>query len=67
MRGPAEAEPWLLSTLFEQAHEKKFGRRRWLGQEAAGPKIWEGSGVGGCGSKPMVPFWGRCTTHFGLF
>ena len=18
----------------------------------------------GCGSKPMVPFWGRCTTHF---
>ena len=21
----------------------------------------------GCRSKPMVPFWGRCTTHFGLF
>ena len=21
----------------------------------------------GCGSKPMVPFWGRCTTHFTLF
>ena len=21
----------------------------------------------GCGSKPMVPSWGRCTTHFGLF
>ena len=21
----------------------------------------------GCGSKPMVPFWVRCTTHFGLF
>ena len=21
----------------------------------------------GCGSKPMVPFWGRCTTHFSLF
>ena len=20
----------------------------------------------GHGSKPMVPFWGRCTTHFGL-
>ena len=20
----------------------------------------------GCGSKPMVPFWGRCTTHFSL-
>ena len=19
---------------------------------------------GRCGSKPMVPFWGRCTTHF---
>ena len=18
----------------------------------------------GCGSKPVVPFWGRCTTHF---
>ena len=22
--------------------------------------IWQ------CGSKPMVPFWGRCTTHFSL-
>ena len=21
----------------------------------------------GCGSKPMVPFWGRCTTHFNPF
>ena len=21
----------------------------------------------GCGSKQMVPFWGGCTTHFGLF
>ena len=21
----------------------------------------------GCGSKPMVPFWGRCTTHFSEF
>ena len=21
----------------------------------------------GCGSKPMVSFWGRCTTHFSLF
>ena len=21
----------------------------------------------GCGSKPTVPFWGRCTTHFSLF
>ena len=21
----------------------------------------------GCGSKPMVPFWGRCTTHFGTY
>ena len=21
----------------------------------------------GCGSKPMVPVWGRCTTHFSLF
>ena len=21
----------------------------------------------GCGSKPMVPFWDRCTTHFSLF
>ena len=21
----------------------------------------------GCGSKPMVPFWGRCTTHFSQF
>ena len=21
----------------------------------------------GRGSKPIVPFWGRCTTHFGLF
>ena len=21
----------------------------------------------GCGSKPMVPFWGRCASHFGLF
>ena len=21
----------------------------------------------GCGSKPMVPFWGRCTTHLSLF
>ena len=21
----------------------------------------------GCMSRPMVPFWGRCTTHFGLF
>ena len=21
----------------------------------------------GCGSKPIVPFWGRCTTHFSLF
>ena len=21
----------------------------------------------GCGSKPMVQFWGRCTTHFCLF
>ena len=20
--------------------------------------------ISGCGSKPMVPFWGRCTTHF---
>ena len=20
----------------------------------------------GCGSKPMVPLWGRCTTHVGL-
>ena len=20
--------------------------------------------INGCGSKPMVPFWGRCTTHF---
>ena len=20
----------------------------------------------GCGSKPMVPFWGRCTAHFSL-
>ena len=23
--------------------------------------------VYGCGSKPMLPFWGRCTTHFSLF
>ena len=23
-------------------------------------------GMFGCGSKPMVPFWGRCTTHFRL-
>ena len=23
--------------------------------------------VYGCGSKPMVPLWGRFTTHFGLF
>ena len=21
----------------------------------------------GCGSKPVVPFWGRCTTYFSLF
>ena len=21
----------------------------------------------GCGSQPMIPFWGRCTTHFSLF
>ena len=21
----------------------------------------------GCGSKPIVPIWGRCTTHFSLF
>ena len=24
----------------------------------------EGKRRFGCGSKPMVPFWGRCTTHF---
>ena len=24
-------------------------------------------GLPGCGSKPMVPFWGGCTTHFSLF
>ena len=23
--------------------------------------------LSGCGSKPMVPFWGRCSTHFSLF
>ena len=23
----------------------------------------EVGGQCGCGSKPMVPFWGRCTTH----
>ena len=26
-----------------------------------------GLSPGGYGSKPMVPFWGRCTTHFSLF
>ena len=26
-------------------------------------KMWE---AGGCGSKRMVPFWGRCTTYFSL-
>ena len=25
------------------------------------------SDTNGCGSKPMVPFWGRCTTHFSPF
>ena len=26
-----------------------------------------GGALNGCGSKPMVPFWGRCTTQFSLF
>ena len=26
--------------------------------------LWGMSGDGGHGSKPMVPFWDRCTTHF---
>ena len=30
-------------------------------------KSAEGGFLLGCGSKPMVPFWGRCTTHFSLF
>ena len=29
---------------------------------------WRPAGTGlGHGSKPIVPFWDRCTTHFGLF
>ena len=38
---------------------------------AASPKVYVTNGrkpgrmsTYGCGSKPMVPFWGRCTTHF---
>ena len=27
------------------------------------PAAWQVV-LNGCGSKPMVPFWGRCTTHF---
>ena len=27
--------------------------------------LWRGQH--GCGSKPIVPFWGRCTTHFSPF
>ena len=27
------------------------------------PSLW----TFGCGSKPMVPLWARCTTHFSLF
>ena len=28
---------------------------------------WANQGKYGCGSKPTVPFWGRCTTHFVYF
>ena len=29
-------------------------------------RFWE-TGQLGCGSKPMVPFLGRCTTHFRIY
>ena len=28
--------------------------------------LTDGHDIHGCGSKPMVPFWGRCTAHFSL-
>ena len=32
--------------------------------EQHGTSWFPSSGLLACGSKPMVPFWGRCTTHF---
>ena len=53
-------------------------RKEALEMEAAQMQQESGAGGGaqmrfgvhgpfGCGSKPTVPFWGSCTTHFGPF
>ena len=46
------AEPWL-----------PFGRAVEGGHWLRNRRVFGN----GCGSKPMVPFWGRGTTHFSLF
>ena len=34
------------------------------GGALGGWRVLLGEVINGCGSKPTVPFWGRCTTHF---
>ena len=42
-------------------------RRREEEKQEAGAFFGVSNFTYGCGSKPMVPFWGRCTTHFGVY
>ena len=36
-------------------------------QVGLGHKTMGDGDANGCGSKPMVPFWARCSTHFSPF
>ena len=50
----------------------KATSKRWYPQNKTHPFVilssdFLGVATYGCGSKPMVQFWGRCTTHFGMF
>ena len=49
-----------IGTLAERRNIKWVRFSRWLPQ-------WIPVTHKGHGSKPMVPFWDRCTTHFSLF
>ena len=49
------------------AHEDEKRAHHDVDPFYVGISLISGFGNYGCGSKPIVPFWGRCTTHFSLF
>ena len=61
-------EPWSLASRLLFAMSKSASFRLILRFMPVCTVCLTGQGGNiGCGSKPMVPLWDRCTTHFSLF